>query len=239
MKWLDRLINFIFSLVILVISVVVLLALFNYIDYTYVNSLINDYLWGADYRLIVIITTCIVLLAALKTTIFLSDFKKKRKIPILVSTENGVIQIASETIESTAKAVAISHEEVRDVNVKMVNKNKGVDVYMSLLVIQDTNIRTITKQIQDEVKEKVHETTGVLVLNTDIKVKNIIEKSKKTMVVNELAKEKVEKEVETKQQETKKEETKEEDISKEEVSEKSIDEIADSQEKLDSEEKSE
>ena len=198
MKWLDRLINFIFSLVILVVSVVILLALFNYIDTAYINSLINDYLWGADYRLIVIVTTCIVLLAALKTTIFLSDFKKKRKIPILVSTENGVIQIASETIESTAKAVAISHEEVRDVDVKMTNKNKGVDIFMSLLVMQDTNIRTITKQIQDEVKEKIHETTGVLVLNTDIKVKNVIEKNKKSVATEKnetvIVKEKNEKE---------------------------------------------
>ena len=183
MKWLDRLINFIFSLAILVISVVILLVLFNYISYAYINSLINDYLWGADYRLIVIMTTSVVLLAALKTTIFLSDFKKKRKIPILVSTENGIIQIASETIESTAKAVAISHEEVREVTVKKTNKNKGVNIFMSLLVMQDTNIRTITKQIQDEVKEKIHETTGVLVLNTDIKVKNVIEKNKKVVTI--------------------------------------------------------
>jgi len=184
MKFLDRLINFIFSLVMLVISVVILLVAFNYIDSSYINGLINDYVWNAENKLIVIITSCIVFVAGLKTTIFLSDFKKKRKIPIMVSSENGNIQIAQETIESTAKAVARAHEEVKDVNVKMLNKNKGVDVYMSILVVQDTNIRTITREIQEEVKEKVHETTGVLVLNTDIKVKNIVEKAKKTTMTS-------------------------------------------------------
>ncbi|MBQ9314601.1 MAG: alkaline shock response membrane anchor protein AmaP [Clostridia bacterium] len=179
MKLIDRLINFIFSLVMLVLSLVVLLVIFNFIDSNYINGLINDYVWSKDYRLIVIITSFIVFLAGLKTTIFLSDFKKRRKIPIMVSSENGSVQIAQETIESTAKAVARTHEEVKDVNVKMINKNKGVDIYMSILVVQDTNIRTITRQIQEEVKEKVHETTGVLVLNTDIKVKNIVEKNKK------------------------------------------------------------
>lgn len=182
MKLLDKLINFIFSLVMLIVSVVVLLVLFNFIDAEYVNSLINEYVWGNGNRLIVIVISVIVFLAGLKTTIFLSDFKKKRKIPIMVDSENGSVQIAGEMIESTARAVALTHEEVKDVNVKMVNKSKGVDVYMSLLVAQDTNIRNITKQIQDEVKEKINETTGVVVLNTDIKVKNIVEKNKKTNV---------------------------------------------------------
>lgn len=179
MKLLDRLINFIFSLVMLVFSTVVLLVVFNFIDGNYINSLISDYVWSNDYSAIVIIVSCIVFLAGLKTTIFLSDFKKRKKIPIMVNSANGSVQIAQETIESTAKAVALAHEEVRDVNVKMVNKNKGVDIYMSILVIQDTNIRNITTEIQEEVKNKIDETTGVVVLNTDIKVKNIVEKNKK------------------------------------------------------------
>ena len=71
-----------------------------------------------------------------------------------------------------------SHDEVKEVNAKMVNRNKGVDIFMSLLVSQDTNIRALTIAIQEEVKNKIHDTTGVLVLNTDIKVKNIVEKKK-------------------------------------------------------------
>ena len=181
MKFLDRLINFVFSLIMIVVSVIVLLVIFNFTDSGYVNGLINDYVWNIEYKTIVGVVAAIVFLAGLKTTIFLSDFKKKRKVPIMVSTDNGNVQIASETIESTAKAVANSHEEVKEVNAKMLNKNKGVDIYMSLLVSQDTNIRALTREIQQEVKEKVHDTTGVLVLNTDIKVKNIVEKNKKVV----------------------------------------------------------
>lgn len=179
MKFFDRLINFVFSLAMLVVSLVILLVVFNFVDSSFVNSLLNDYVWNVDNRTVVAITSAIVFLAALKTTIFLSDFKKKRKIPIMVGTDNGNIQIASETIESTAKAVALTHEEVKEVNVKMINKTKGVNIYMSLLVSQDSNIREITRQIQEEVRDKIRETTGVIVLNTDIKVKNIIEKNKK------------------------------------------------------------
>lgn len=181
MKFLDKLINFVFSLIMVVVSVVVLLVVFDFTSSSYINGLINDYVWNSKYETIVMVVSIIVFLAGLKTTIFLSDFKKKRKVPIMVSTDNGNIQIASETIESTAKAVARSHEEVKDVNAKMVGKNKGVNIYMSLLVSQDTNIRAITREIQEEVKNKIHDTTGVLVLNTDIKVKNIVEKNKKVV----------------------------------------------------------
>lgn len=181
MKFLDKLINFVFSLIMVVVSVVVLLVVFDFTSSSYINGLINDYVWNSKYETIVIVVSIIVFLAGLKTTIFLSDFKKKRKVPIMVSTDNGNIQIASETIESTAKAVARSHEEVKDVNAKMIGKNKGVNIYMSLLVSQDTNIRAITREIQEEVKNKIHDTTGVLVLNTDIKVKNIVEKNKKVV----------------------------------------------------------
>lgn len=195
MKFLDRLINFIFSLVMVVVSVVVLLVMFDLADSSFVNGLLNDYVWNVQNKTIVIIVASIVFLAGLKTTIFLADFRKKKKVPIMVSSDNGNVQIASEMIESTAKAVAKSHDEVKEVNAKMVNRNKGVDIFMSLLVSQDTNIRALTIAIQEEVKNKIHDTTGVLVLNTDIKVKNIVEKKKIVPEEPLVVKENIEKEL--------------------------------------------
>lgn len=184
MKFLDRLINFIFSLIMIIVSVVVLLVIFDFTSASYVNDIINTYVWNLEYRQIVIGVAIVVFLAGLKTTIFLSDFKKKKKIPIMVRSDNGNVQIASETIESTAKAVAKNYEEVKEVNAKMVNRTKGVEIYMSILVSQDTNIRALTREIQEEVKNKVHDTTGVFVLNTDIKVKNIVEKNRKNVITS-------------------------------------------------------
>ena len=181
MRLLDKLINFIFSLTMMVVSVVILLVTFGFASSEYVNGIINEYVWNTDYETIVLIVAFIIFLASLKTTIFLADFKKKKKMPIMVNTDNGNIQIAFETIENTAKAVAKSYDEVKDVNARMVNKGKGVMIYMSILVEQDSNISAITKGIQDKVKQKVLETTGVKVFNTDIKVKNIVEKSKKVV----------------------------------------------------------
>ena len=80
MRFLDRLINFVFSLVMIVVSVTVLLVIFGFTSNNYINTLINDYVWNSKYETIVMITAGIVFLAGIKTTIFLSDFKKKKKI---------------------------------------------------------------------------------------------------------------------------------------------------------------
>ena len=79
MKLLDRLINFIFSLVMLVVSLVVLLVAFGYTSSTYINGLINDYVWNVDYNVIVITVAIIVFLAGLKTTIFSAAFKRPKR----------------------------------------------------------------------------------------------------------------------------------------------------------------
>lgn len=179
MRFLDKLINFIFSLAMIIISVVIILALLNYTSISFVNNLINDYLWNESYRTIVLVVAVIVFLAGLKTTIFSSDFKKKKKMPIMVNNDNGNVQIAADTVETTAKTVAKSHSEVKDVNAKMINRKKGIDIYMTLLIFQGANIKELTEKIQDEVKETVHNTTGVKVLNIDIRVKNVVDKNAK------------------------------------------------------------
>lgn len=182
MKILDKFINFIFSLAMIIASTAILLVLLNLADVRFIDNLVNNYLWNPEYRTTAIIVVLLVWLAAIKTTIFLADFKQKKKESIIVNSENGSIRIAGETVESTAKAVAKMYNEVKDVNVKMVNKKKGIDLYMSISVSQDTNIKDLTQKIQDAVKAKIQNTTGVVVLNTDIKVKNVIGKSKDAVV---------------------------------------------------------
>ena len=93
MKFLDRLINFIFSLVMVVVSVVVLLVMFDFADSSFVNGLLNDYVWNVQNKTIVIIVASIVFLAGLKTTIFLADFRKKKKVPIMVSSDKSSVAV--------------------------------------------------------------------------------------------------------------------------------------------------
>lgn len=173
MRYLDRLINFIFSLVILVLAIVVIMVSAGFVGYDNVDSWIRLNIFSTANNTTTCIVAIVTLIAALKTTVFLSRMNPKKKNTILVDTNHGKIQIAAETIENTAKTVVKDYEEIKDVQVKMVKEKRGIKVYMALLVLPNTNIIELSAKVQDEVKEAIEDTTGVKVNNVDIKIKNI------------------------------------------------------------------
>lgn len=178
MRYLDRLINFIFSLVILVLAIVVIMVSAGFVGYDNVDSWIRLNIFSTSNNTTTCIVAIVTLIAALKTTVFLSRMNPKKKNTILVDTNHGKIQIAAETIENTAKTVVKDYEEIKDVQVKMVKEKRGIKVYMALLVLPNTNIIELSAKVQDEVKEAIEDTTGVKVNNVDIKIKNITESRK-------------------------------------------------------------
>lgn len=173
MRYLDRLINFIFSLAILILSIIVIMVSAGFLGYESVDSWMRLNMFSEANNTITCVIAIVVLLAALKTTVFLSRMAPKKKNTILVDTNHGKIQIAAETIEGTAKSVVKDMEEIKDIQVKMIREKKGVKIYMALLVLPSTNIIELSAKVQDEVKEAIENTTGVKVNNVDIKVKNI------------------------------------------------------------------
>lgn len=175
MKYLDKLINFIFSLVILIVSAVIVLVTAGLVEEDLVHNFISNNVFSETNNTLTCIIAIVTFFAALKTTVFLSKTSFKKKSTIMVDTNQGRIQIAQETIENTAKNVARNHEEVKDLQVRMIKENRKINIYMSLLVYPHTNIIELSSKVQDEVKEAIHSTTGVKVNNVDIKIKNIAE----------------------------------------------------------------
>lgn len=175
MKYLDRLINFIFSLAILLVSIVVIMISAGFIGYESVDVWIKTTLFSTANNTVTCIVSIVVFLAALKTTIFLSRTNGKKKSAILVDTNHGKVQIAQETIENTAKGATKKYEEIKDVQVRMLKEKRGINVYMALMVMPNTNVIELSASVQDAVKEAIEDTTGVKVNNVDIKIKNISE----------------------------------------------------------------
>ncbi|MBR4111225.1 MAG: alkaline shock response membrane anchor protein AmaP [Clostridia bacterium] len=179
MKILDAFISFIFSIVVLVLSIAVILVLTGFASESFILDTLNDYVFNDTYHNVALITSVVLVLAALKTTIFNSRFKSKDTSPILVATENGNVQIAQETITNTVKSVALKIPNIKDVNAKMLKKKKGIKIFANISVLANSNIKQVTEELQSKVIEVIRETTGVKVLDVDVKVKNIYEKGQK------------------------------------------------------------
>lgn len=172
MRILDRFISFVFSLAIIVLAVSVILVSSGVIQYGVVDEILTGYVFNASYKVTVILTSLLVVLAGLKVTIFSSTLSSGRKKNIFVNTPNGKIQIAQETIEGIAKAVISEYDEVKDVKVAMTKAKKGINLYMALVVHQNVNITNIVSKVQEEVKQQIENITGVKVYNVDVRVKN-------------------------------------------------------------------
>lgn len=187
MKLLDGFISFIFSIVILILAIAVLLVTVDYTSDTFIIGILNDYVFNSAYYNVVLITSIVCILAALKTTVFHSCFKAKDTSPIMVETEHGNVEIAQETITNTVKSVAMKLNNVKDVSAKMLKRRNGIKIIANISVLANSNIKTLTEELQTKVIEVIKETTGVKVLDVHIKVKNIYEKNAK--VVNKLVEE--------------------------------------------------
>lgn len=179
MKLLDKLISFIFSVVILILAIAVIMVCLEYISADKVYAIFDEYVFKDSIKEISFITAICAVLGALKTTIFNADFKKRGKEPILVETNHGVVEISQDTIDNTVRNTAYTFPEVKDVQARMIKKRKGIKIYVMISVLVNTNIRELTAKLQEKVEEIIDATTGVKVLSINVKVKNIYEKNRK------------------------------------------------------------
>ncbi len=180
MRILDKFISFVFSIVIIVLAMTVILVSVNAVNYAVVEGLLTNYVFNDLYKMTVILISVLFVLAGLKVTVFSSTLSTGGKKNIYVNTPNGKIQIAQETIEGIAQNVISNYSEVKDVKAAMTKAKKGINLYMGLLVYENTNITNIVTRIQDEVKEQIESTTGVHVYNVDVKVRNVVPKQTTT-----------------------------------------------------------
>lgn len=185
MRALDRLISFVFSVIMLIVSIVLILVGVGLVESQMIIDMINEHVFveemiTANMFNTITIVGIILFLASLKTTIFLSLFKTKDKSPILVKTGNGEVEIAQETIINTVRNVGTSFENIKDVQAKMIKKRRGVVIFAMVMVYANSNIKEITEEMQKQVKEVIKASTGVNVLEVNIKVKNIYQKTKKS-----------------------------------------------------------
>ena len=173
MRFLDKLISFIFNLFVIIVAVAVLLVVIDVVSYPVITGLLRDYVFNVDYRAIVLSTVILVILAGLKVTVFSSALSNTSQKNIMVDTVHGKIQINQDTIENVAKNVIKDYDSIKDVHARMTKAKNGINMYMMLAVYQNTNIKEVVTEVQDKVKKQIEATTSVIVRNVDVKIKNV------------------------------------------------------------------
>ena len=179
MKIIDKFNLALFSIIILVISLVICILGFGWLDYNLaidgITHVVTD-----DVASKVLIGICIVLIMLSIKSIFFNSFSKEKmqsKEGILLENDNGKLLVSRDTIESLTNAVVKSFEAAENTMTKVeVDEESKVKIYITLFVNPDAVIKELSTKLQTNVKDTIKKSLDLEVTEVNIRIKNIAAK---------------------------------------------------------------
>lgn len=187
MKFLDRVGLAIFSIIVLIISVLLMLIGFNFIEPSVFNILITKVLMYQQATYTMIGISVILILLSIKCLFFRSEANEKRKSSetgILLENEDGKLLITRNTLVNLVDGVVEQFEEVQKYDTDVViDKQNNVTINVAIEVNEGCVIKELTSKLQTKIKESVKSATDLELTAVDIEVHKV--ELKKEEVGNE------------------------------------------------------
>lgn len=183
MKFLDKMILCIFSVLILLAAIFTCSCIFGWIDVTslfvFTSNALNDQ------------TTCNVLLGlnavliifAIKGIFFDSVTEEEKNIGngIMLENDDGKLLVTKETITSIVNSVVSGFEGVKDQQTRIIlDENDDLSILLTIAVTDQAVIKELSNNIQVRVKDAIKKSLDVEVKSLDIKVKDMVAPTKDT-----------------------------------------------------------
>ena len=86
---------------------------------------------------------------------------------------NGEIRISLDSIENIALLATRKFSNVRDSKAYVMKKNDSIKIVVKMVVSMDTNIPSISEEIQAKIRKAVEESSGIPVDEVNVFVENI------------------------------------------------------------------
>ena len=184
MKFLDKLSLKIFSLIILVISIVLMLAMAEIIPLQYITDKIIFVTEGNSHVNITIAVLIICILLSLKGIFFASKKEDAGKDGIILENNSGKLVISKESLENLIAAVAKDIPGAETISSKTVlDKNKNLIVYVTTVVSKDVMLKDMSSDLQRRIKESLKRTADLEVKEVNIRIKNVTSKKVKGLPI--------------------------------------------------------
>jgi uncharacterized alkaline shock family protein YloU len=175
-KIVDRLLLFIYSLIVGIISVVALCIVSRWITEKQVSAWIHDLYNSLPWFVAVLIAVCAVVLLISLRFLYLSLRRGNASAPSIDQrTDFGDIRISLETVENLALKAATRQRGVKDLRARIRIAESGIDIMLRAVVDGESSIPVLTEEIQKAVKEHIEEITGIPVSSVTVFVANVIQ----------------------------------------------------------------
>ena len=180
MKILEKITLIIYSNIILILPIILCLLIFNWLDISLVENIINSLIIGEISSKILLGLSVVFILLSIKCIFFDSTSKEeiKERQGVLLQNESGKLLISKETIENLVNSVALNFQNAEDVTTRVeLDSENNVKVYVNLIVNEEAIIKELSSKLQQKIKEKIKTATDLDVKEVNITVKKVAAKT--------------------------------------------------------------
>lgn len=181
MKFLERFTLITYSLVILILSVIVSLLIFNWMDFNTVTDMVEALITGSVSSKITLGVCVVFILLSIKCMFFDEKSKEiaKEAQGILLKNENGQLMISRETIDNMVKNAVAGFENVKQCNTRIdVNEENQLKITLFLTVNENVVIKELAGNLQTKIKDEVKKISDLDVQEVNVKVMSLQENKK-------------------------------------------------------------
>lgn len=177
MKILDKIALTVFSIIILIESILVTLIAFGWMDSTSLYIMIKNMLSDESYKNIILGVNIVFILLALKAIFFGSSSKEDSyNDSILLENDDGRLIITKETLIGLINGVVNNFDSVTSCQTRInLDNDNNLSIMLNMQTTNETIIKELINNLQIKIKEKLKESLDVEVKSLDIRVKDIVE----------------------------------------------------------------
>lgn len=173
-KLLDRLLLFLYSLAIAIVSIVAIIAASGGFNENDLHRWLDDLTGGSDAaRISAICVSVAVLLISVRFFIVSVRRGGNNAPSINQRTDHGDIRISVETVENLALKAASRSRGVKDLKARVRVSEAGLGIQIRAFVDGDSSIPTLSEEMQRSVSQQVEETTGIPVAEVSVFIANV------------------------------------------------------------------
>ena len=208
MKFLDKLVLKIFSIIILAVTIAIILIMTGIVSPEEIVKPVVSVLDGENSLKIIIGVLAVLMLLAIKGLFFTSKPESNGKEGIVLENTSGKLVISKESLENLIASVTKEVPGADTVASRTIlDRNKNLIVYVTAIVRKDVMLKDVSNELQRKIKDAMKRTADLEVKEVNIKIKNITSKKVKGLPSPVESEEKKEKE-EVKKEDNKVEENK-------------------------------
>ena len=177
MKFLDKLVLKIFSLIILVLAIGLILIMTGIIPMGIIEDYLNLLVEYENGIKIAIGVLAVLMLLAIKGMFFTGKKENNGKEGIILENTSGKLVISKESLENLIASVIKDIPGADTVSSKTIlDKDKNLIVYVTAVVSKDVMIKDVSNELQEKIKIAMKRTADLEVKEVNIKIKNITSK---------------------------------------------------------------